>query len=131
MWRAARAWTSNRSLLTKHVAATPATFPVNRYQQFDAELGTTETRESLLLASGWWGAARHMQYTFELMAAWSWGLLANVQTHGALPLLYPSFLTILLIHRAARDEEKCAAKYGKYWAQYTQLVPYSIMPFIY
>jgi len=47
-----------------------------------------------------WGVARHAQYLFELTAAWSWGILAGVHTHGILPLFYPTFLTILLIHRA-------------------------------
>ena len=69
-------------------------------------------KQSLLLASGWWGVARHFQYAFELTAAWSWGLLAMGHTNGLLPLFYPAFLTILLVHRALRDEEKCLAKYG-------------------
>lgn len=96
-----------------------------------SERGERETHTSLLLASGWWGVARHLQYTFELMAAWSWGLLAGVHTHGVLPLSYPIFLTILLIHRAARDEARCLAKYGKHYEQYMQMVPYKIVPYLY
>jgi len=93
--------------------------------------GTLKTHTSLLLASGWWGVARHMQYTFELMAAWSWGLLGNVYSNGLLPLFYPVFLTILLVHRALRDEEKCLAKYGKDYQRYMAMVPYKIVPYIY
>ena len=33
--------------------------------------GLVQHHESLLLASGWWGVARHLQYSFELTAAWS------------------------------------------------------------
>ena len=46
------------------------------------------------------------------MQAWSWGLLAGWPlsgNNGLAPLFYPTFLTILLIHRAIRDEEKCLA----------------------
>ena len=41
------------------------------------------------------------------------------------------FLTILLIHRAKRDEEKCLAKYGEYYKKYMKLVPWRIIPGIY
>lgn len=102
-----------------------------KYVTTDAATKKTTTHESLLLASGWWGSARHQQYFFELMAAWSWGLLAGVPTNGVLPLLYPAFLTVLLFHREARDEEKCHEKYGEYWEEYVKLVPYRIIPFIY
>ena len=33
----------------------------------------------------------------------SWGLLGG-GTHSLLPLFYPAFLTILLVHRASRDQ---------------------------
>ena len=65
--------------------------------------------------------------------AWSWGLLAGWPSgvNGLAPLFYPTFLTILLIHRAIRDEEKCLAKYGPGYEEYMRLVPYKIVPFIY
>ena len=82
----------------------------------------------MLLASGYWGVARHFQYFFELLAAWSWGLLAGIRSTSMPPvftptirslftmsllltfifagvsrnkigLFYPIFLTILLVHR--------------------------------
>lgn len=94
----------------------------------------TVKKTSLLLASGWWGVARHFQYTFELTAAWSWGFLCGwplAGANGLFPLFYPFYLTILLTHRAMRDEEKCLAKYGKDYEEYTRLVPYKILPYIY
>jgi protein-S-isoprenylcysteine O-methyltransferase Ste14 len=66
--------------------------------------------------------------------AWSWGLLAGWPLSGAnglAPLFYPVFLTILLVHRAIRDEEKCLAKYGAGYEEYMRLVPYKIVPFVY
>ena len=64
-------------------------------------------------------------------AAWSWGLLAGVGTHGALPLFYAAFLTVLLVHRAIRDEEKCSLKYGAAYAKYKAMVPYKIVPYVF
>merc|ERR1719352_1709100 len=71
------------------------------------EEGREVTKTSLLLASGFWGIARHFHYVFELTAAWSWGILSNPAKNGALVLFYPFFLTILLAERAKRDERKC------------------------
>ena len=108
-----------------------ATYIEATYSAHNPTTGAVAKHKSLLLASGWWGTARHNQYLFELMAAYSWGLLAGVQAHGVLPLFYPVFLTILLVHRAHRDEQKCLAKYGAYYEKYMQMVPYKIVPFIY
>ena len=106
------------------------------YQFVDAATGKVEQRKSLLLASGWWGIARHFQYAFELTAAWSWGLLGSGGISGLLDgrylgLFYPIFLTILLVHRAKRDEEKCLAKYGNGYREYMKLVRYKIVPGLY
>ena len=93
--------------------------------------GKTRMRKSLLLASGFWGVARHFQYAFELTAAWSWTLLANPWRNGALVLFYSVFLTILLTERAVRDHRKCSLKYGKYWDKYCEMVPWKILPGVY
>ena len=102
-----------------------------KYVTADPIDGTLTEHSSLLLASGWWGVARHLQYSFELTAAWSWGLLANPLVNGPLPLFYAAFLTILLIHRAHRDEEKCLKKYGAYYEDYMARVKYRIVPGVY
>jgi len=101
------------------------------YTIIDRKTGLKSTKTSLLLASGFWGVARHFQYFFELMAAWSWCLLANPMVNGVIPLFYAAFLTSLLIDRAKRDSEKCHLKYGKYYEEYCKLVPYKILPGIY
>jgi len=97
----------------------------------DNDDGSITIKDSLLLASGFWGIARHFHYVFELTAAWSWCLLANPMVNGVLPLFYATFLTILLTERAKRDERKCSVKYGKYYDEYSQKVPYLIVPGLY
>ena len=103
-------------------------FLLFRYEIVDKKTGKKIKKKSLLLASGFWGQARHLQYLFELMAAWSWCLLANPFVNGVLPLFYAAFLTYLLIDRAERDSKKCHLKYGKYYEEYCQRVPYKIIP---
>lgn len=101
------------------------------YEIVDRRTGEKTEKTSLLLASGFWGVARHFQYFFELTAAWSWCLLANPFENGVIPLFYAAFLTYLLIDRAERDSKKCHLKYGKYYEEYCKLVPYKILPGVY
>lgn len=91
--------------------------------------GDGKMRDSILLASGWWGVARHINYAFEIGLALCWSLPAGAS--GVLPYLYVTFLTILLTDRAYRDELRCSAKYGAYYDEYCTLVPYRLLPGIY
>jgi 7-dehydrocholesterol reductase len=88
--------------------------------------GDGAQRENLLLASGWWGIARHFHYIPELAAAYLW--TAPVGLSHALPWLYPVFLTALLVHRAMRDDERCARKYGPDWEAYCAVVRWKMLP---
>jgi len=45
-----------------------------------------------------------------------------------LPYFYFFYFTILLVHRARRDNAVCQAKYGKDWEAYCRKVPWRIMP---
>lgn len=97
--------------------------------------GKTETREALLLASGWWGLARHFHYVPEILAALCWSLPAGLHTLAqpgrllfVVPFFYVAFLTVLLVDRAFRDAARCESKYGKYYEQYKKLVPAFIIP---
>ena len=83
-------------------------------------------KETVLLASGWWGVARHFHYVPEILAAFFWTVPA-LFSHF-LPYFYVTFLTILLVHRARRDEKRCQQKYGAYWDEYRRLVPTRILP---
>ena len=83
-------------------------------------------KQSLLLASGWWGVARHFHYLPEILAALAWS--APAAASAPLPYFYVAFLTALLVDRAFRDDARCAAKYGAVWDAYRALVPYKIVP---
>lgn len=109
----------------------PPRYITAKYTIVDGSTGKETIQTSLLLASGFWGMARHFQYFFELMAAYSWCLLANPAKNGILVMIYALFLTLLLVDRAKRDTNKCLLKYGKYYNEYCDLVPYKIVPGIY
>ena len=85
-----------------------------------------EDKTSLLLASGWWGISRHFHYVPEILGAFFWSLPALFS--NTLPYFYVIFLTVLLTDRAFRDDNRCAAKYGKDWDAYRAKVRYRIIP---
>lgn len=85
-----------------------------------------EVKESILLASGWWGVSRHFHYIPEILGAFFWSVPALFTDF--MPYFYVTFLTILLTHRSVRDDRRCAAKYGAYWDEYRRLVPNRILP---
>lgn len=93
------------------------------------ETQTGETKQTILLASGWWGISRHFHYVPEIMAAFFWTLPALFTNFY--PYFYVLFLTILLVDRAYRHDKRCADKYGKYWDHYCEKVPYKIIPFLF
>ena len=100
--------------------------PVMTIATYTTEQG--DTKNNILLASGWWGIARHFHYVPELIAAFCWTVPA-LFTHFS-PYFYVCFLTVLLFDRAFRDDRRCAKKYGKHWQDYCRLVPYRIVPFL-
>lgn len=85
--------------------------------------------ENLLLASGWWGVARHFHYVPEVTLALAWSLPAGF-THF-LPWFYVVYLAILLADRATRDDRRCRRKYGAAWEEYCRRVPWKIIPGVY
>jgi 7-dehydrocholesterol reductase len=87
-----------------------------------------EKKESLLLASGFWGISRHFHYVPEILGALFWTLPALFG--GAIPYFYVVFLTALLTDRALRDDNRCAIKYGEDWKKYCSVVRYRILPHV-
>ncbi len=93
------------------------------------ETGAGETKQTLLLASGWWGLSRHFHYIPELLGTFFWSLPALFSNF--FPYFYFVFLTALLLDRAFRHDRRCADKYGKYWNAYCEKVPYKIIPYVF
>lgn len=85
-------------------------------------------RGTKLLVSGWWGAARKINYTGDWLVTLSWCLLCGFDS----PLAYfqAVYFLILLVHRAMRDDEMCAEKYGADWVEYKKQVPYLFIPYV-
>lgn len=100
--------------------------PVFTLATYKTEKG--ETKQNIILASGWWGIARHFHYIPEIAGAFFWSVPALFYNFS--PYFYVCFLTILLIDRAWRDDERCAMKYGKAWQTYCEQVPYKMIPFL-
>lgn len=98
--------------------------PVLIKAEYTTEKG--EKKTNLLLASGFWGIARHFHYVPEILAAFFWSCATGFSFFA--PFFYVIFLTVLLTHRAFRDDTKCANKYGKDWDKYRAAVPYKIVP---
>jgi Delta14-sterol reductase len=108
---------------------------------------------SRLLVSGWWGAARHINYFGDWIMSWSYTLptgfagyqIITNQLTGTKEILpgeargwgiiftyfYVLYFAVLLIHRERRDEEKCRKKYGADWEEYVRRVRSRIVPGIY
>ncbi|ADI39181.1 7-dehydrocholesterol reductase [Waddlia chondrophila] len=82
-----------------------------------------------LLLSGWWGRARHMNYTGDLMLSLAYCLACGFS--HLLPYFYFVYMTILLVNRCYRDEHRCENKYGDAWRKYCRRVPYRLIPGIY
>lgn len=84
---------------------------------------------ALLLTSGWWGIARHLNYLGDLMMGLAWCLPTGFE--HPLPYFYIVYFLILLMHRERRDHAMCLRKYGRDWEAYCQRVPWRILPGVY
>ncbi|KAJ2501880.1 erg24, C-14 sterol reductase [Coemansia sp. RSA 1972] len=89
---------------------------------------TTESG-SKLLVSGWWGMARHINYTGD----WFFGLAQCLAAGFETPMTYffAVYFLVLLLHRNYRDECKCRDKYKKDWIRYCEQVPYLFIPYVF
>lgn len=83
-------------------------------------------RGTLLLVSGWWGRARHINYLGDLMMGLAW-CLPCLFDH-LVPYFYIIYFTILLVLRERRDNRMCQVKYGADWDEYTRRVRWRILP---
>ena len=82
-----------------------------------------------LLAGGWWGVSRHVNYLADVVLALGMSLATGFGSPAT--YFYPAYFAVLLWHRELRDDHKCSAKYGKAWDEYRAAVPYRIIPYVY
>jgi delta14-sterol reductase len=82
-----------------------------------------------LLASGFWGIGRKLNYTGEIGVYVCFALTTGFGSPW--PYLLPLALTVLLVQRAARDDKKCSAKYGDTWKAYCERTRFRIVPYVY
>ncbi len=83
-----------------------------------------------VLAGGFWGLSRHINYLGEILMAC--GLALSLGYPLALtPWLYPLYYVALLLPRQADDDRRCAARYGELWTEYCRRVPWRIIPYVY
>ena len=83
-----------------------------------------------LLAGGFWGVSRHINYLGEILMATGLALALG-HLANPWPWLYPLYYLLLLIPRERDDDRRCAEKYGPLWDDYRARVPYRIIPGIY
>lgn len=83
-----------------------------------------------LLVSGFWGAARHINYLGELLMAVGLTLALGMPGHFW-PWLYPLYYVVLLVPRQIDDDRRCAQKYGALWHAYVARVRWRIVPGLY
>ncbi|BCS83368.1 putative 7-dehydrocholesterol reductase [Cotonvirus japonicus] len=84
---------------------------------------------SKLVYSGLWGLSRHMNYTGDIILSTAYCLACGF--NDIIPYFYCIYMTILLVIRCFRDEQRLSRKYGLYWNVYTQVVPYRFIPYVY
>lgn len=88
-----------------------------------------QTLGGRLLISGWWSIGRKINYTGEIMVYSSFALCTGFAS--LIPYILPLWLCVLLSHRAWRDEQRCASKYGELWVEYTKIAKFRMVPFLY
>lgn len=87
------------------------------------------TPKGELLVDGWYGYARKIHYTADVVMGLCWGMNCGF-TH-LLPYFYVAFFSGMIFHRNVRDQERCAIKYGKAWDAYLKIVKYAFIPGVY
>ena len=89
----------------------------------------TDGRQSLL-ANGFWGVSRHVNYLGEITQAVAIALATGY--FGIwMVWLYPAYYVALMLTRQRDDDKVCRAKHGDPWDRYTAQVRSRIVPRVY
>ena len=85
------------------------------------------------ICRGW---SRHFNYMGDLSMSLAMCLCCGMDLTNsgifAMPIayFYIVYMTILLVHRTGRDDDRCRAKYGRFWDEYRSIVPYNMIPYV-
>jgi protein-S-isoprenylcysteine O-methyltransferase Ste14 len=82
-----------------------------------------------VLAGGFWGLSRHINYLGEILMAT--GLALSLGYVLSIAWLYPLYYVALLVPRQADDDRRCSERYGYLWDEYCRQVPWKIIPYVY
>ena len=91
---------------------------------------TVTDGERHILSSWFWGAARHTNYTGEILEALGMALALGHFTN-VWAWIYFVYLVIFFITRERIDDRRCAVKYGQLWTEYRTKARYRLIPGIY
>ena len=80
-----------------------------------------------VLASGFWGLSRHVNYLGEILMASALALALGYPA-SLWPWMYPLYYIVLLVPRQIADDARCKEKYGPIWDEYVAQVPRRIVP---
>jgi delta14-sterol reductase len=104
------------------------TMPEKKFLWMKSEIISDGNRR--LLASGFWGVSRHINYLGEIIQAIAIALAPGY--FGVwMVWLYPLYYIGLMFSRQADDDKLCKAKYGELWDKYKEKAKYKIIPYIY
>ncbi len=86
--------------------------------------------ERSLLANGFWGRSRHINYLGEIVQAVAIALAPGLFGVWAV-WLYPAYYVGLMLPRQADDDRICREKYGPLWDRYCEKAKDRIIPYVY
>lgn len=83
-----------------------------------------------IIADSLWKIVRHPNHLGEVLIYCSFLPLLCVRFAWA-PLIAVLYLIAVMVHRAARVDQRSSLKYNSSWAQYTKIVPNLLVPRVY
>ncbi|KAL4914857.1 ergosterol biosynthesis ERG4/ERG24 [Aspergillus aurantiobrunneus] len=105
------------------------TFPQLPYRAIRKPQTIRTESGALILCDGWYGKARKIHYTCDWFFAISWGLITGFDS--PFPWFYSVFFSVMIVHRARRDIQRCRERYGRAWLEYERQVPWLFVPYVF
>ena len=104
-------------------------FPERAFLGFMRPATLTDGKRTIL-CSGFWGKARHLNYTGDILEALGMALALGYFT-SPWAWVFFVYLTIFFVSRERMDDGRCAGKYGDLWSEYRGKARYRLVPGVY